>query len=137
MFEHPKRYRPLFRVRTLLTRDIHCEHRALLGSALECDTTRAVDAIGTHVQRTTDAVVAALADAGRVRGGPAGSGKHFPALRSGSDGKARASCIAHCAPPLRGRIPALGRTAGTRTPVSVRLCSRRQPPTSSCSPSAP
>ncbi|ALA17674.1 MULTISPECIES: GntR family transcriptional regulator [Chelatococcus] len=65
MFKHHERYRRLSRVRTVLTRDIHLEHRALLDSALERDTARAVDTIRTHVQRTTDAVIAALADAGR------------------------------------------------------------------------
>jgi len=64
MFKHHERYRRLSRERTVLTRDIHLEHRALLDSAIDRNAARAVEIIRTHVQRTTDAVVAAI-EAGR------------------------------------------------------------------------
>jgi len=64
MFKHHERYRRLSRVKTVLTRDIHLEHRALLDSALERDVDRAVEVIRSHVQHTTNAVVAAI-EAGR------------------------------------------------------------------------
>lgn len=61
MFKHHERYRRFSRLATSLTRDIHMEHRALLDAALDRNVERAVEVIRTHVQRTTDAVVAKLA----------------------------------------------------------------------------
>ncbi|MGY6534755.1 MAG: GntR family transcriptional regulator [Pararhodobacter sp.] len=62
MFHHHERYRRFSRVQTALTRDIHLEHRALMDAALERDAARAVAVIRVHVQRTTDAVIAAVTE---------------------------------------------------------------------------
>jgi DNA-binding GntR family transcriptional regulator len=61
IFKHHERYRRLSRVKTVLTRDIHLEHRALLDAAMNRDAGKAAEVIRTHIQRTTEAVTAALA----------------------------------------------------------------------------
>ena len=60
MFRHHERYRRLSRIKTLFTRDIHLEHRALLDAALDRDVERAIDVIRSHIERTTNAVTEAL-----------------------------------------------------------------------------
>lgn len=60
MFRHHERYRRLSRLKTVLTRDIHLEHRALLDAALDRDVERAIDIIRSHIERTTNAVANAL-----------------------------------------------------------------------------
>lgn len=60
MFQHHERYRRLSRSKTVLTRDIGKEHRGLLDAALDRDTNRACAIIGSHIDRTTAAVQAAL-----------------------------------------------------------------------------
>lgn len=61
MFDQHERYRRLSRVKTVRTRDINEEHRALFEAAIDRNVDKAVAVIGVHVQRTTDAVLAALA----------------------------------------------------------------------------
>lgn len=60
MFRHHERYRRLSRQRTVFTRDIHLEHRALLDAALDRDVSRALEVIRGHVERTTEAVIRAI-----------------------------------------------------------------------------
>ena len=60
MFAHHERFRRLSRIRTVLTREIHTEHRALMTAALDKDVETATTIIRTHVERTTTAVVAAI-----------------------------------------------------------------------------
>lgn len=60
MFRHHERYRRLSRIKTVFTRDIHLEHRALLDAALDRDVNRAIDVIRGHIERTTNAVTEAL-----------------------------------------------------------------------------
>lgn len=62
MFDQHERYRRLSRMKTVMTRDIHEEHKALFEAALDRDAEKAVSVIGVHVQRTTDAVLAALSE---------------------------------------------------------------------------
>ncbi|WP_371998814.1 FCD domain-containing protein (plasmid) [Tistrella mobilis] len=61
MFRHHERYRRLSRAKTVMTRDIHLEHRALLDAALDRNVDRATEVIRRHIEHTTSAVVAALA----------------------------------------------------------------------------
>lgn len=60
MFRHHERYRRLSRAKTVMTRDIHKEHRALRDAALarNCDEAEAL--ITSHVKATTEAVASAL-----------------------------------------------------------------------------
>jgi len=60
LFEQHERYRRLSRIQTVLTRDINEEHRQLRNAALDREVAAAVDVIEVHIQRTTDAVIAAL-----------------------------------------------------------------------------
>ncbi len=60
MFKHHERYRRLSRVRTVLTRDIHAEHRALMEAALDKDVATAQSVIRSHIENTTQAVVQAI-----------------------------------------------------------------------------
>lgn len=60
MFRHHERYRRLSRWRTVHTRDINVEHRALMDAALDRDADRAAEVILVHIERTTTAVIAAL-----------------------------------------------------------------------------
>lgn len=60
MFNHHERYRRLSRVRTVLTRDIHAEHRALMEAALDKDVAKAQTVIRSHIENTTQAVVQAI-----------------------------------------------------------------------------
>ncbi len=60
MFKHHERYRRLSRVRTVLTRDIHAEHRALMEAALDKDVVTAQSVIRSHIENTTQAVVQAI-----------------------------------------------------------------------------
>lgn len=60
MFKHHERYRRLSRVRTVLTRDIHTEHRELLDAALDKDVEMAQRVIRLHIESTTQAVVLAI-----------------------------------------------------------------------------
>lgn len=60
MFHHHERYRRLSRVETIATRDVHVEHREMVDAALDRDVERAIKAMRTHIQRTTDAVSGAL-----------------------------------------------------------------------------
>ena len=60
VFDQHERYRRLSRVRTVRTRDISLEHRALFEAALDRDIEKAVTVIGAHIQGTTDAVSNAL-----------------------------------------------------------------------------
>lgn len=60
MFRHHERYRRLSRIKTVLTRDIHQEHKALMRAALDRDVAAAEKMIRLHVARTTDAVTAAM-----------------------------------------------------------------------------
>lgn len=62
MFDQHERYRRLSRMKTLMTRDINEEHKALFEAAMDRNVDKAVAVIGVHVQRTTDAVLTALAD---------------------------------------------------------------------------
>lgn len=64
MFRHHERYRRLSRAKTVMTRDIHLEHRALLDAALDRDVDRAADIIRRHIEHTTQAVVRALDENG-------------------------------------------------------------------------
>ncbi|WP_025029244.1 GntR family transcriptional regulator [Nitratireductor aquibiodomus] len=57
MFDQHERYRRLSRVKTVATRDISLEHRALFEAALDRDAEKAVTVMETHIGRTTDAVV--------------------------------------------------------------------------------
>lgn len=63
MFRHHERYRRLSRIKTTLTRDIHAEHKALMQAALDRDVDEATRIIQTHVEKTTNAVAAAIAEA--------------------------------------------------------------------------
>lgn len=67
MFRHHERYRRLSRIKTVSTRDIHLEHRALLDAALDRDVERAIDIIRSHIERTTNAVTDALERMGSAR----------------------------------------------------------------------
>lgn len=58
MFHHHERYRRLSRKKTVLTRDIHREHKALFDAALARDTDRSVAIIRAHIQRTTEVIAA-------------------------------------------------------------------------------
>lgn len=60
MFKHHERYRRLSRVRTVLTRDIHTEHRELLDAALDKDVEIAQRVIRLHIESTTQAVIQAI-----------------------------------------------------------------------------
>nr|WP_325248147.1 FCD domain-containing protein [Amylibacter sp.] len=60
MFKHHERYRRLSRVRTVLTRDIHTEHRELLDAALDKDVEMAQRVIRLHIESTTQAVIQAI-----------------------------------------------------------------------------
>jgi GntR family carbon starvation induced transcriptional regulator len=60
MFKHHERYRRLSRVRTVLTRDIHGEHRALMEAALDKDVAKSQRVIRTHIESTTQAVIEAI-----------------------------------------------------------------------------
>jgi DNA-binding GntR family transcriptional regulator len=60
MFKHHERYRRLSRVRTVLTRDIHGEHRGLMEAALDKDVDKSQRIIRTHIESTTQAVVLAI-----------------------------------------------------------------------------
>ncbi|MBK0329676.1 FCD domain-containing protein [Rhodobacteraceae bacterium F11138] len=60
MFKHHERYRRLSRVRTVLTRDIHSEHRALMEAALDKDIEKSQQVIRTHIESTTQAVIHAI-----------------------------------------------------------------------------
>jgi DNA-binding GntR family transcriptional regulator len=62
MFDQHERYRRLSRMKTMMTRDINEEHKALFEAAMDRNVDKAVAVIGVHVQRTTDAVLRALAD---------------------------------------------------------------------------
>lgn len=59
-FRHHERYRRLSRIKTVFTRDIHLEHRALLDAALDRNADRAMEVIHSHIERTTNAVAHAL-----------------------------------------------------------------------------
>lgn len=60
MFKHHERYRRLSRVRTVLTRDIHAEHRDLMEAALDKDVATAQRVISQHIESTTQAVILAI-----------------------------------------------------------------------------
>lgn len=60
MFRHHERYRRLSRTKTVLTRDINIEHRALRDAALDHDVERAVTVIQKHIERTTETVCSSL-----------------------------------------------------------------------------
>lgn len=60
MFNHHERYRRLSRVRTVLTRDIHEEHRLLMEAALDRDVTTSQLIIRNHIESTTKAVILAI-----------------------------------------------------------------------------
>jgi DNA-binding GntR family transcriptional regulator len=60
MFKHHERYRRLSRVRTVLTRDIHGEHRSLMEAALDKDVAKSQRVIRTHIESTTQAVIRAI-----------------------------------------------------------------------------
>ncbi|UYV39437.1 FCD domain-containing protein [Rhodobacteraceae bacterium D3-12] len=60
MFNHHERYRRLSRVRTVLTRDISREHRALMEAALDKDVDAGQQIMREHIERTTQAVVQAI-----------------------------------------------------------------------------
>ncbi|MFD1880881.1 GntR family transcriptional regulator [Paracoccus pacificus] len=70
MFRQHERYRRLSRQKTVLTRDLSMEHRQLMEAALDRDVDAAVATIRAHVERTTEAVDAAL----RARNGAAPAG---------------------------------------------------------------
>lgn len=60
LFRQHERYRRFSRLKTVWTRDIHDEHEALFEAAIARDVEKATAIISEHVQRTTDAVIAAL-----------------------------------------------------------------------------
>ncbi|MBN9671008.1 FCD domain-containing protein [Labrenzia aggregata] len=60
LFRQHERYRRFSRIKSVLTRDIHEEHEALFEAAMARDVGKAATVISAHIQRTTDAVVAAL-----------------------------------------------------------------------------
>jgi GntR family transcriptional regulator, carbon starvation induced regulator len=60
MFEQHERYRRLSRLRTVKTRRIHEEHRALFDAAMARDIDQAVAVIESHIEGTTAAVAAAF-----------------------------------------------------------------------------
>jgi DNA-binding GntR family transcriptional regulator len=60
MFRHHERYRRLSRMKTNVTRDIHAEHKALMKAAIDRDVDEAVRVIKAHVEKTTNAVIAAI-----------------------------------------------------------------------------
>lgn len=63
MFKQHERYRRLSRIKTVLTRDIHLEHKALLDAALDRDVAAATQVIRSHVENTTRTVLAAIEQA--------------------------------------------------------------------------
>ena len=62
MFDQHERYRRFSRMKTVTTRDIHLEHKALFDAAMDRDVEKIVEQIESHIQGTTDAVVKALTD---------------------------------------------------------------------------
>lgn len=60
MFNHHERYRRLSRIRTVLTRDIHAEHRGLMEAALDRDIATCQLVIRNHIESTTQAVIQAI-----------------------------------------------------------------------------
>lgn len=64
LFRQHERYRRFSRIRTVWTRDIHAEHEAIFEAAMSRDVEGAAAIISDHVQRTTDAVIAALSPTG-------------------------------------------------------------------------
>ncbi|WP_245555227.1 GntR family transcriptional regulator [Ahrensia kielensis] len=64
MFKHHERFRRLSRLRTVLTRDIHGEHRALMEAALDKDVAKSQRVIRTHIEATTEAVINAIKSLG-------------------------------------------------------------------------
>ncbi|MGO4339686.1 FCD domain-containing protein [Labrys sp. KB_33_2] len=65
IFKHHERYRRMSRMTTARTRDVHLEHKALRDFALDRNVDGAVETMRNHIQRTTDAVIAALTDSSR------------------------------------------------------------------------
>jgi GntR family carbon starvation induced transcriptional regulator len=74
LFRQHERYRRFSRIKTVWTRNIHAEHEALFEAAMARDVEKAAGIISVHVQRTTDAVVAALSPAGPADGVTATAG---------------------------------------------------------------
>ncbi|MCI5074842.1 FCD domain-containing protein [Oricola sp.] len=64
LFRQHERYRRFSRIKSVRTRHIHEEHEALFEAAMARDVDKAVGIISTHIQRTTEAVVAALDERG-------------------------------------------------------------------------
>lgn len=62
MFDQHERYRRFSRMKTVTSRDIHMEHKALFEAAMDRDVEKIVQLIESHIQGTTDAVVQALTD---------------------------------------------------------------------------
>ncbi|MDT0684568.1 FCD domain-containing protein [Roseicyclus sp. F158] len=60
MYRQHERYRRFSRKSTARKRDIHDEHRALFDAAIERDVDEAIRIISSHVQRTTDTVIAGM-----------------------------------------------------------------------------
>lgn len=60
MFRHHERYRRLSRAETIMSRDIHEEHRALRDATLNRDQDAAEALIRSHISATTEAVIAAV-----------------------------------------------------------------------------
>lgn len=60
LFRQHERYRRFSRIKSVRTRDIHDEHEALFEAAMARDVDKASKVISVHIQRTTDAVLAAL-----------------------------------------------------------------------------
>ena len=59
-YRHHERYRRISRIKTVMTRNILLEHKALRDFALDRNIDGAVETIRNHIQHTTNAVVAAL-----------------------------------------------------------------------------
>ena len=62
MFDQHERYRRFSRMKTVTSRDIHMEHKAIFDAAMDRNVEKIVQLIESHIQGTTNAVVQALTD---------------------------------------------------------------------------
>lgn len=62
MFDQHERYRRFSRMKTVTSRDIHMEHKALFEAAMNRDVEEIVQLIEKHIQGTTDAVVQSISE---------------------------------------------------------------------------
>lgn len=75
LFRQHERYRRISRTQSVRTRAIHDEHAALFEACLARDVEAAVAVISAHIQRTSEAVTAALTGGVAPAGAPGGDGQ--------------------------------------------------------------